>query len=94
MILKKSRTVQITIRDTKDCFDLNAVPPSRVTKQVIGPRIPRSWLEHLDDAKWDVVDTMKLKVGFRKISLKRVRSVRTCLLNQSTARNRLTAIVM
>ena len=93
MILKKSRTVQITIRDTKDCFDLNEVPPSRVTKHVIGPRIPRSWLEHLDVENGDVVDTMKLKVGFRKISLKRV-PPSNLSLNQSTARFGLTAIVV
>ena len=47
----------MTIRDTKDCFYLYEVPPSRVAKQVIGPRIPRSWLEHLDDENLDVVDT-------------------------------------
>ena len=57
MMLEKSETVQITIRGTKDCFHLYEVPPSRVTKQVIGPRIPRSWLEHLDDDNWDVADT-------------------------------------
>ena len=56
MILEQSETVQITIRDTKDCFYLYEVPPSRVRKQVIGPRIHRSWLEHLDDDTWEVVD--------------------------------------
>ena len=33
------------------------VPLSRVAKQVIGPRIPRCWIEHLDDENWDLVDT-------------------------------------
>ena len=47
--------MQITIRDTKDCYYLHEAPPSRVRKQVIGPRIPRRWLEHLDDEAWDVV---------------------------------------
>ena len=42
MMLEKSETVQITIRDTKDCFNLYEVPPPRVAKQVIGRRIPRS----------------------------------------------------
>ena len=28
-----------------------------MTKQVIGPRIPGSWFEHLDDENWDDVDT-------------------------------------
>ena len=56
-IFGKSETLQITIRDTKGCFHLYEVPPSRVAKQVIGPRITRSWLEHLDDENSDVVDT-------------------------------------
>ena len=25
-------------------------------KQVIGPRIPRSWFEHVDDENWNVVE--------------------------------------
>ena len=33
-------TVQITIRDTKDCFQVYEVLQSRVTIQVIGPRVP------------------------------------------------------
>ena len=57
MILEKSETVQITVRDTKVCFYLCEVPPSRVAQQVIGPRMPRSWLEHLKDVDWHVVDT-------------------------------------
>ena len=36
-------------------FYLYEVPLPRVGKQVIGPRIPRSWLEHLDDETWDLV---------------------------------------
>ena len=35
---------------------LYEVPRSRVTTQVIRPRIPRSWIDHLDDDTWDVVD--------------------------------------
>ena len=56
MILEKSETLQITIRDIKTVFYLYEVLPPRAAKQVIGPRIPRSWLEHLDDETWDVVD--------------------------------------
>ena len=37
------------------------VLPSRVTKQVIGPRKPRSWLDFLDDENWDVVDTDEIE---------------------------------
>ena len=42
--------MQITTRDTKDCFYLYEVLPS-------GPHIPRSFLELLDDETWDVVDS-------------------------------------
>ena len=42
IILGESETVQITTRDTKDLCHLYEVPPSRVVKQMIGPRIPRS----------------------------------------------------
>ena len=57
MILGKSETVQITTRDVQDCFRLFEVPRSRVVKQVVGPRIPWSRLERLDDENLDVVDT-------------------------------------
>ena len=68
---KNQRRLQITIRDTKDCFYLYEVPPSRVTKQVIGLCIPRTWLEHLDDENWRVVDTDEIG----KISIKTCTSV-------------------
>ena len=48
----------MTIRNTKGCFHLYEIPPSRV---VIGPRILRSWLEHWDDETWDVVDTDEIE---------------------------------
>ena len=64
-ILVRSETVQITIRDTKDCFYLYEVPPSRVLKQVIGPRTPRSWLEHLDDESRDIVDFRRTRLWIR-----------------------------
>ena len=57
MILGKSETVLITVRDTKDCFFLYEVPPSRVVRQVIG----RGWLEHLDDESFDVIDTGEIE---------------------------------
>ena len=34
-----------------------------MAKQVIGPRISQSWLEHLDDENRDVVDTDKKESG-------------------------------
>ena len=61
LILGKSETVQITVRDTKDCLQLYEVPPSRVAGQVIGPRISRSWLKYLDDDTLDVIDTAEIE---------------------------------
>ena len=59
MILERSETVQITIRDTKDCFYLYEVPPSRVLKT--GDRPSHNRLEHLDDDNLDVVDTDEIE---------------------------------
>ena len=68
MILGKSETVQITIRDTKDLFFLYEIPPSRVARQVIGLRIPRSWLEHLDDESLDaIVHCRDRELGFARL---------------------------
>ena len=64
MISGKSETVQIKIRDTKECFYLYEVPPSRVAEHVIGPRILRSYLEHLDDENWDLVDNGGIESWF------------------------------
>ena len=63
------------LRDTKYCSYLYEVPLSRVTKQVIGPRIPRSWLEHLDDEIWDVVDLDEIESGVSQDLLKTCTSV-------------------
>ena len=65
----------MTIRDTKDRFYLYEFPPSRVKKQLIGPRIPRSWLEHLDDESWDVVDTDEIESWVSEDLLKTCASV-------------------
>ena len=51
----------MTIRNAEDCFYLQEVPALRVTKQVIVPHIPQSWLEHLDDENWDVVHTDEIE---------------------------------
>ena len=55
-------------RQPKTVFYLYEVPPSRVARQVISPRIPRGWLEVLDDESLDVKETAEI----RKISLKHV----------------------
>ena len=49
IILGGTDMVQITSRATKDCSYLYEIPPSRVAKQVIGPRFPPGWLYHWSD---------------------------------------------
>ena len=44
-------------RDGADYIPSHEIPPSRVAKQVIDPRVPRSWLDHLSDENLDVVNT-------------------------------------
>ena len=66
LIQGKSESVKITVQDAKDCFYLYEELSSCVTKQVIGPRIPRSWLEQLDDGSWDVVDTDEIESWVRQ----------------------------
>ena len=75
MILEKSETVQIANRDTKDFFFLYEVLPSRVTKRVIGLRIPRSWLGHLDDENRSGVDTDEIEGWLSQDLLKTCTSV-------------------
>ena len=42
---------------------------------MIGPRIPRSWLEHLDDENWDVVATDEIESWVSQDTLKTCTSV-------------------
>ena len=52
--LRRSDSAKVTsagvhIVDTRNCFYLYQVDSSRWHTQVIGPRIPASWLHHIDD---------------------------------------------
>ena len=49
LILERSQALGVHIVDTRSCFYLCQVDSSRWHTQVIGPRIPASWLHHLDD---------------------------------------------
>ena len=51
------------------------VPPSRVAKQVIGPHISQSWLEHLDDENWDLLGTDEMESWVSQDILKTCASV-------------------
>ena len=54
MILGRTEMVPLTSRATEDCSHVFEIHPSRVAKQVIGPRFPRSWLDRLSD--WNLVN--------------------------------------
>ena len=57
MNLGRTETVHITSRATNGCFYFFEIPPSRMAKQVIGPRVTRSCLDHLSDENLDEVNT-------------------------------------
>ena len=92
MILERSETLQITFRDTKT-FYLYEVPPSRVTKQVIGPRSPSGWLELMDDENWDVVAADESECWVWKDRLKTCTSIEP-VSESVSCRIGMTAIVM
>eukprot|EP00973_Karenia_brevis_P035837 4945856-Karenia_brevis.AAC.1 len=51
--LGKNEGLWIGKRDLSNCFYLFEVEEERLRRQVIGPRIPLSWLENLDDERCD-----------------------------------------
>ena len=74
MILGKSETAR-QFETPRTVLLFYEVPPSRVAKQVIGPRIPRSWLDHLGDENLDVLDTDEIDSWVSKDLLKTSASV-------------------
>ena len=70
MILGKSETVQNATRYQRLCFYLYEVPPSRVARQMIGPR------KHLDDESLDVIDTAEIESWVPRDLLKTCSSVK------------------
>ena len=61
LILDRSQALGVRVIDTRNCFYLYQVDSSRWHTQVIGPRIPVSWLHHLDDPSWDDVNSDDLE---------------------------------
>ena len=55
LILDRSHALGVHIIDTRNCFYVYQVDPSRWHTQVIGPRIPVSWLHNLDDDALDEI---------------------------------------
>ena len=60
LILHRSCALGVHIIDTRNCFYLYEVDPARWHTQVIGPRIPASWLHDVFDESLDFlpVDTL------------------------------------
>ena len=57
----RSRALGAHIIDTRNGFYLYQVDSSRWHAQIIGPRIPASWLHRLDDESSDDVNTDDLE---------------------------------
>ena len=53
LILHRSYALGVHIVDTRNCFYLYEVDPARWHKQVVGPRIPASWLHDVFDESLD-----------------------------------------
>eukprot|EP00974_Lingulodinium_polyedra_P099068 9600707-Lingulodinium_polyedra.AAC.1 len=49
----RHKTLWLAKRDLSNCFYLFEVEKERLPRQVIGPRIPRSWLARLDAVELD-----------------------------------------
>ena len=94
MIPCRSETVQSAIRNTKVYFFLYEVPPSRAAKKEIGPRIPQSWLEHVDDESLDVIDTAEIETWISQDLLKTCDSVELVVSELDNFQIWMTAIVM
>jgi len=56
ILLRHKHGLSISIRDIKNFFPILGVKKSRLHKQVIGPRVPLSWLDNISDVKFDDVD--------------------------------------
>ena len=61
LILQRSEALGAHIVDTRNCFCLYQIDSSRWHTQVIGPRIPASWLHHIEDDTFDEINGTNLK---------------------------------
>ena len=61
LILQRSKAVGVHIVDTRNCFYLYQVDSSRWHTQVIGPRIPASWLHHIVDDTCDEINDTNME---------------------------------
>ena len=61
LILKRSQALGVHTIDTRNCFYLYQVDSSRWHTQIIGPRIPASWLHDIDDDSRDEVNDDNLE---------------------------------
>ncbi len=53
LILRDGMRIRFSIRDLSNFFHHLLTPSSRWPKQALGPRVPRSWFNNLDDIEAD-----------------------------------------
>ena len=57
--LAKGKCLWAGKRDISNCFYMYDVGDDRLSRQVIGPRLPRSWFDNIDDAALDDVTSFE-----------------------------------
>eukprot|EP00971_Amphidinium_carterae_P187688 3725056-Amphidinium_carterae.1 len=53
IVLKRGQGLWVGKRDLSNCFYLFRVDEARLGRQVIGPRVPRSWFDNVSDVELD-----------------------------------------
>ena len=51
--LRPGEGVHLALRDLRHCFYIFGTTEERMARQTIGPRVPRSWFDYLDDEAFD-----------------------------------------
>ena len=53
IIMDPHKVVRVHFRDFKNCFFIFAVDEDRLSRQVVGPLVPREWFEDLEITDYD-----------------------------------------
>ena len=53
LLIQKHQIARVSFRDISDCFYVFGVDEERLHRQVVGPRVPRSWFHDLENNEID-----------------------------------------
>ena len=54
--LKPNEYIRASVQDLSNMYYMFKVSPERLHRQVVGPRVPRSWFDNIEDESFDYVD--------------------------------------